>query len=192
MTASEASLPCMRNTTHQLLGVTLALGALRLAEADPQPPLVVGAAAGALFGSWLPDVDQPGARLHRRSHLERRSLLVGAAGALARLPLLAFSLLARHRAITHSLAACLAVCLAAALAATFGALAFAAAGGLALGYAAHVLADACTRSGVSLWAPFSARRVWLLPARARVRTASLHERLLAAPVAVAALTLLVA
>ena len=49
--------------------------------------------------------------------------------------------------------------------------------GVAVGYGAHVAADACTPSGVALWAPFSRRRRWLLPARARIRTGSAREYL---------------
>jgi membrane-bound metal-dependent hydrolase YbcI (DUF457 family) len=52
-------------------------------------------------------------------------------------------------------------------------------GGVALGYGAHIAADACTPAGVRAWAPFSAKRTWLLPSRARVRTGSVRDYVLA-------------
>jgi hypothetical protein len=55
------------------------------------------------------------------------------------------------------------------------AFASAAAAGVAIGYGVHLAADPCTPSGVPLWAPFSGRRHWLLPARARINTGSARE-----------------
>jgi membrane-bound metal-dependent hydrolase YbcI (DUF457 family) len=168
----------MRNVTHELVGVSLAVAASRVLKAGPVETVAV--AAAAFHGSWLPDADQLGARVHRRSRLERRSLVAGVLGALARLPLVAFALISRHRGITHSLAACLLLAgLAAAATAALGSFAAAVAGGLALGYVGHVAADACTPSGVELWRPFSSRAVWLVPAVARVRTGSAREILVA-------------
>jgi membrane-bound metal-dependent hydrolase YbcI (DUF457 family) len=60
-------------------------------------------------------------------------------------------------------------------------------GGVAIGYGAHVAADACTPGGVRLWAPFSPERVWLLPWRARIPTGSLREGALAGAAGIAAL-----
>ncbi len=54
-----------------------------------------------------------------------------------------------------------------------------AAAGVAVGYVAHVAADACTPGGVRAWAPLSRERVWLLPPRARIRTGSARELLFA-------------
>lgn len=133
-----------------------------------------------MCGSWLPDADRLGTRVHRRSRLERRSLLAAAVGLVARLPLVTFALVARHRGVSHSLVACALVGAAAALGLALPPPAPALAGGLALGYAAHVLTDACTPAGVALLAPFARRRVWLVPARARLRTGSAREGLLAA------------
>jgi hypothetical protein len=58
-------------------------------------------------------------------------------------------------------------------------------GGVGIGYAAHLAADACTPGGVRLWAPLSGRRVWLLPPRARIPTGSLREAGLATTAAAA-------
>ncbi len=53
---------------------------------------------------------------------------------------------------------------------------------LAFGYAAHILADAFTKSGVPLFGPLSDRHVGLLPRRLRLRTGGGLEWLLAAVV----------
>jgi membrane-bound metal-dependent hydrolase YbcI (DUF457 family) len=135
----------------------------------------------AFLGSWLPDVDRLGARVHRRSRFERRSLAAAAAIGLVRLPAVVFALVARHRGLTHSL-------LGAALAGLVGALLLSPVGptaslvagaGIGLGYLAHVLADGLTPSGVALWAPLSRRPVRLLPPGLRIRTGSLREALFA-------------
>lgn len=182
---------CVRNTTHELLGVSCALAASRALELDALSGAAVVAAS--VCGSWLPDADQLGARVHRRSRLERRSLLIGAAGALARLPLLAFALVARHRGISHWLLVCAALAALTVAAAVWLGPALALAGmGLTLGYTAHVLADACTPSGVELWRPFSPRRVHLLPASARIATGSAYEALVAVGAGALALALVLA
>ena len=49
----------VRNATHELVGVSLAVAAGRVLEAGPLE--MAGLAAAALFGSRLPDVDQLGA-----------------------------------------------------------------------------------------------------------------------------------
>ena len=129
----------------------------------------------------LPDADQAGTRVHRRTLLERRVALIRLAGTLARVPLRTLTLLP-HRGVTHSLTAgVLATLLAGALASLIEAsLAPAIAAGLAIGYGTHLVADACTPSGVPAWAPFSRRRRWVLPARIRIRTGSASEYLLLA------------
>ncbi len=181
----------MLNITHQLVGVTCALGTSRTLGLDALDTAALSVAT--VGGSWLPDADRLGTRVHRRGRLERRSLAAGALGMILRLPLVAFALVARHRGISHSLAACvLFAALAAALGVWLPAPVAPAAGGLAVGYGAHVLADACTPAGVALWAPFSRRRAWLVPRRARIRTGSPPEGLLAATTAVAALALALA
>jgi membrane-bound metal-dependent hydrolase YbcI (DUF457 family) len=165
----------VRNSTHELVGVALAVAAGRVLDAESLE--TAGLAAAALLGSRLPDVDQLGARVHRRTRLERRTLLAGAAGAMLRLPLTLFAVVASHRTVTHSAMACAAVAaLATLVASPAGAgVALVVAGGVAIGYAAHVAADACTPAGVTLWAPLSRRRVWLLPSRARIPTGSWRE-----------------
>jgi membrane-bound metal-dependent hydrolase YbcI (DUF457 family) len=138
----------VRSTTHELVGVACTVAASRTLEFDA--PETAAAVAGAVWGSWLPDADRLGARVHRRGRLARRNLAFAALAAVLRLPLATFALLARHRGVSHSLAACgLLAGLAAVLAAAVGGVGAAAAAGCALGYCAHVLADACTPSGVS-------------------------------------------
>lgn len=176
----------MRNATHELIGVSLAVAAGQALKAGPLE--TAGLAAAALCGSRLPDVDQLGAHIHRRTRLERRNLAAGVAGGALRLPVVAFAAIVPHRAVTHSTLACVAAAgLAALVAAPAGsAVAQVVGAGVAIGYAAHVAADACTPGGVTLWAPLSRRRVWLLPPRARIPTGSWRE---AAIAVAAALTL---
>jgi hypothetical protein len=132
------------NARHELVSVSLAVAAGRVLDAGPLE--TAGLAAVAVLGSRLPDVDQVGARVHRRTRLERRSRLAGAAGALLRLPLRMLAAVVSHRTVTRSALACAAAAALAALVASPAGttVAFVAAGGVAIGYAAHVAADACT------------------------------------------------
>lgn len=102
-------------------------------------------------------------------------------GWLARIPLRLLILLG-HRGLTHSLVAVTGVAAAGWL------LAPALGAGLALGYGAHIAADACTPSGVPLLAPLTGRRWWLLPRRGRIPTGSLRELAVAALLAAGAVT----
>jgi inner membrane protein len=178
----------VRYATHELVGAACAVAASRALELDA---VEAGAAVlGAVWGSLLPDADRLGTRVHRRGRLARRNLAVAVLGALLRLPLVAFALLARHRGVSHSLVACgLLAGLAALIAAIVGGAGAAAAAGCALGYCAHVLADACTPSGVCLWWPFSRRPAWLVPRPFRIRTGSLPDALLAVVAAMLAVAL---
>jgi membrane-bound metal-dependent hydrolase YbcI (DUF457 family) len=190
-TDGASTVAAVRNATHELVGVSLAIAAGRVLDVAPLE--TAGLAAAALFGSRLPDVDQLGARVHRRTRLERRTRLAGAAGMALRIPPAMFELVVSHRTVTHSALACAAAAAVTALAASpAGAgVALVVAAGVAIGYAAHVAADACTPAGVTLWAPLSRRRVWLLPPRARIRTGSWREAAFSAlAVAALALTLL--
>lgn len=168
----------VRNGTHVLVGVTAALGAAQALGSDVAT--AAGMSVGAVVGSALPDADQLGSRVHRRTRMERRNILIGAVGLAVRIPLVAFAVLARHRGVSHSLLACAALTIAAAgVVVTLPAPAPVLAGGLVLGYAAHVLADGCTPHGVELWAPLSRRRVRFVPRGAHIPTGSVRERLLA-------------
>jgi inner membrane protein len=125
--------------------------------------------AGAWLGSLLPDADRAGSRIYR----SRRRL-----GRLARLPLRVLLVL-RHRGVTHSLAACaVAALVAGLLAPPLGA-------GVAIGYLAHIAADACTPSGVAVFAPLSRRRRHLVPSFARIPTGSAREFVVATLMTVA-------
>jgi membrane-bound metal-dependent hydrolase YbcI (DUF457 family) len=169
----------VRNTTHELIGVSVALAAGQALHGGAFESAAL--AAVAVGGARLPDVDQLGARIHSPSWLERRSLIVGGIGAAMRLPLVAFAGVVSHRALTHSAAACAAAAALAALIASLGGpdAALLVGGGVAIGYGTHVASDACTPGGVNLWAPLSGQRVWLLPPRARIPTGSLREAALA-------------
>ena len=175
-----ATFAWVTHRTHQLIGVSAALAGAKLARADPVQS--AGIAAAAFYGSWLPDADQLGSRVHRRSRLERRNLVLGALGMLLRVPLLVFGAVSTHRGTAHSLLACaLTAAIVGAVVWLFDPLAGAIAGcGVALGYGAHLAADACTPGGVPALAPFSCRRTWLLPAALRVRTGGFGELTFAA------------
>jgi membrane-bound metal-dependent hydrolase YbcI (DUF457 family) len=157
------------------------LAAVAGAALDVPGSTAVVLVGAAWVGSLLPDADMAGARVYRRTRIERRVLLARGLGALARLPLRILVLLP-HRGITHSLFACALAAFLAALGVSLvaPAVAVAAGVGVAIGYTAHIAADACTPSGVPAWAPLSRKRRWLLPAPARVRTGSLREYALTA------------
>jgi len=166
----------VRAVTHQISGVGLA--AVSAAAVDARGTSAAVLIAGAWIGSLLPDADLAGARVYRRTRFERRAPLLWLAGLLLRLPVRLLTLLP-HRGFTHSVLACGLAALLSALAASLvdPDVAVAAIVGVAIGYGSHVAADACTPSGVPLWAPFSRRRRWLLPAPARIRTGSAREYL---------------
>jgi membrane-bound metal-dependent hydrolase YbcI (DUF457 family) len=189
LTARAVSLARVRNTTHELIGVACVVAASQALDLDTLE--TVAAVAGAVWGSWLPDADSLGTRVHRRGRLERGNLVVAAATTVLRSPFVVVALLSRHRGVSHSLAACgLLAGLAVVISAAFGGPLAALASGCALGYCAHVLADGCTPSGVGLWRPFSRRSVCLLPRRARIPTGSFRELLIAAAAATAVVALI--
>jgi membrane-bound metal-dependent hydrolase YbcI (DUF457 family) len=163
--------------THQITGVGLAAVTVAALNADGT---VAAATLGAAWvGSLLPDADQAGARVYRRTLIERRVTLLALAGWIVRLPVRLLSLLP-HRGLTHSVPACALATLLCGLLVSLAQprLALAAAAGAAIGYGTHVAADACTPAGVPAWAPLSRRHTWLLPARARIRTGSPREYLI--------------
>jgi membrane-bound metal-dependent hydrolase YbcI (DUF457 family) len=163
-----------------------------VAALDAGTTEAVVSVGAAWAGSLLPDADIAGARVHRRTRVERRVWVVRLLGRVLRVPLRLMVVLA-HRGLTHSVLACVVagVVCGALVSLVAPGLAVAAGGGLALGYGAHVVADACTPGGVALWAPLSRRRRWLLPAVARIPTGSLREYVLAAALVAAAAWVLV-
>jgi membrane-bound metal-dependent hydrolase YbcI (DUF457 family) len=166
----------VRSLTHQVAGVGLA--AVTVAAVDAPGASAVVLVGAAWVGSLLPDADLAGARFYRRARIERRVPLVRVAGMLLRLPV-RLAMLLPHRGPTHSVLACaLATALTGVVAGLVDPdLAPAAATGIAIGSGAHIAADACTPSGVPMWAPFSRRRRWLLPPGARIRTGGPREYL---------------
>jgi membrane-bound metal-dependent hydrolase YbcI (DUF457 family) len=183
----------VRNRTHEAIG---AAATLAVCEAVHSGGLVAAGAVGAsLLGSRLPDADQLGSRIHRRTRLERRSLVVRLAGGVLRLPMTLFAALAKHRGATHWLlsAATVTVALTVLAGALWPQLAAPVAIGIGCGYGAHLLADACTPHGAPLLGPFSARRFHLLPPRCRGATGGIGDMLvlIAATVTAAMLSLMV-
>jgi membrane-bound metal-dependent hydrolase YbcI (DUF457 family) len=168
----------MRNRTHEAIGAAATLAACAALHGGGL--VAAGAVGASLLGSRLPDVDQLGSRIHRRTRLERRSLAAALAGRLLRLPMTLFAALATHRGATHWLlsAAMVTVALTVAVGALWPQLAAPVAIGTGCGYGAHLLADACTPHGAPLLGPFSARRVHLLPPRCRVATGGIGDTLM--------------
>jgi membrane-bound metal-dependent hydrolase YbcI (DUF457 family) len=184
VTGGEGTVDGTRASTHQIIGVGTAAVAAAATDTAVTSALVL--VTGAWLGSLLPDADRAGSRVYRPTRFERRVWPARILGVVARLPLRALSVL-RHRGITHSVAA------AALAAAGCGLLAsrvapgaaLAAGLGVAIGYGAHVAADACTPSGVPLLAPLSRRRWWLLPSAARIPTGGAREVVIAVVLGVA-------
>jgi len=183
----------VRNRTHEAVG---AAATLAVCAAVHSGGLVAAAAVCAsLLGSRLPDADESGARIHRRTRLERRSLVARLAGRVLRLPMTIFASLAQHRGATHWLlsGAVVTIVLAGAARALWPPLALPVAIGTGCGYCAHLLADACTPHGAPLLGPISACRVHLLPPRMRLVTGGAGDLLVlvAATLTAAAMGLLV-
>src|SRR3954452_7364115 len=165
--------------SHQITGVGLA--AVSAAAVDASAPAAAIVVGSAWLGALLPDADRAGARLYRRTPIERRLPLLRPFGLLAPLRLRVLIVLP-HRGPTHSLFGCaVAAAVAAALTSVVAPeLAPLVAVGLAIGYLVHIAGDACTLGGVPLWAPVSRRRRWLLPRPARVATGSVRAYALTA------------
>ena len=182
----------MRSTTHEAVGAAVTLAVCAAVECGPLA--AAAAVCASLLGSRLPDADQPGTRIYRRTRLERRSLLASLAGGALRLPLTAFAESAQHRGATHWLlsAAAATIILTGAAGSLWPALVLPVAIGVGCGYCAHLFADACTPYGAPLLGPFTARRVHLLPPLYRIPTGNAGDLLVlvGAIVTAAALSLL--
>jgi hypothetical protein len=89
----------VRSSTHGLAGVTTAV--IDRGGSRPRSVCVaVGIVFSALVGAREPDMDLPRARVHRKTLLERRVLLVHSGGAVARVPL-RFAVRLSHRGVTN-------------------------------------------------------------------------------------------
>lgn len=179
----------MLNATHQTIGVASSLAATAALGSEPATCAI--AAAAALYSSRLPDVDQRGSRVHRRTRTERRHLAALALGTILRLPMIIVALVARHRGATHWLltAAAVTAALTALAAALSPALVTPIGLGVGLGYTTHLLADACTPHGAPLLGPLSKRRRHLLPRPLQIRTGSAGEVAILSLAAVATIAL---
>jgi inner membrane protein len=135
-------------------------------------------AAVAAFGALLPDLDAA------RSKLSSWEV----AGVRPLVPLAAIVHRAwGHRGPLHSLyGLVVAGCVGGALIPLWG---WRLAAALFLGYASHLAADACTRTGIP-FLPWRSRRYWLLPPNLRISTGSSAEDALLPFLALAALSVL--
>jgi membrane-bound metal-dependent hydrolase YbcI (DUF457 family) len=168
----------VKNLTHEAIGAAVTLAVC--AAVDSGALVATGAVCASLLGSRLPDADQLGTRIHRRTRLERRSLVAALAGGVLRRPMTIFARLASHRGATHWLlsGAAVTIILAAGAGALWASLTLPVALGMGCGYGGHLLADACTPHGAPLLGPFSVRRIHLLPAGHRVATGGLTDALM--------------
>lgn len=164
--------------THESVGAAATLAVC--AAAGSKTLVAIGAVSVSVLGSRLPDVDQRGAQIHRRTCLERRSLIVRLVGQVLRLPVTVFAAVVKHRGTTHWLLSGVAVTiiLAAMAGAMWRPLASPVVIGMGCGYLAYLIVDACTPRGTPLLGPFSVRRVHLLPSRLRMRTGDLGDSLM--------------
>jgi membrane-bound metal-dependent hydrolase YbcI (DUF457 family) len=156
----------MMGRTHTLFGVA------SLWLLAPVPGIIASDTLGALavcaaFGALLPDLDAAQSKI--------RSL--GMSGIRPFVPLA--MLIHRtwgHRGLLHSPLGLLIAAYGAGILANFGygvpAL------GLLLGYASHLVADACTRTGIPGWPNRADRRIYLLPYSVRFVTGSSAEEAL--------------
>lgn len=165
----------MLNATHQTIGVASSLAAT--AALGSKPATCAIAAAAALYAARLPDVDQRGSRVHRRTRTERRRRAARLLGTILRLPMIIVALVARHRGGTHWLltGAVVTAGLTALASAVSPALVLPVGVGVAVGYTTHLLADACTPHGAPLLGPFSMQRRHLLPRPVQITTGSVAE-----------------
>lgn len=152
----------MTGRTHALIGA-LSLGMLQTISGLATPDLLPLWMALAALGAWLPDLDASQSRIKHLSF----------AGISPFVPLsLSLHRAFGHRGLLHSIGGWgLATLL-------FLPLGFWWSAGvplaLSLGYASHILADGCTKSGVPLLYP-RRTRYHLLPRRLRITTGSLAE-----------------
>ena len=165
----------MKNVTHEMIGASGALAVCAIAGVDALTS--AGCVAVSVLGSRLPDADKHGSKIHRKTRWERRNPLIALLGFIARMPLVLFASVVRHRGATHWLstgAAVTVICGVIAVAVD-GVLVLPVAAGLGAGYTLHLLADACTPHGVPLLGPFSTRKRHLLPKGRRIPTGSGRE-----------------
>jgi membrane-bound metal-dependent hydrolase YbcI (DUF457 family) len=162
-------------STHVMAGIS----ALWLLEVLPELPPenyapLVGAAA---LGALLPDLDAAQSKV---KHLQ-----VGGIKPFL-LPAQSIFRTVGHRTLLHSLLALVYVALAGVLLSPF--IGWMVSLALWLGYASHLAADACTRSGIRFLYP-RPRRFYLLPKRWRIVTGSLAEDVLFVLLSIAVLLL---
>lgn len=166
--------------THALFGAC-SLWLLALIPNMVTPDTVGPLCALAAFGALLPDLDAEASKV--------RSLSVGGLRPFAPVSALAHRAWG-HRGFLHSP---LALLLLGGGATTVGlAWAWPPALALWLGYASHLAADACTRSGIPGWLNRPDRRIWLLPPGWRFATGSAAEDLLLPFLALGTLLLILA
>jgi membrane-bound metal-dependent hydrolase YbcI (DUF457 family) len=153
--------------------------------------VAVAAVCASLLGSRLPDADESGARIHRRTRLERRSIVTRLAGRVLRLPMTIFAALAQHRGATHWLlsGAAVTIVLAGAARALWPPLTLPVATGTGCGYCAHLLADACTPHGAHCSAPLAPAAFICFPPRMRLVSGNGGDRVVLTAAAMGLLVL---
>lgn len=193
----------MMGRTHATIGAATCLTAAAILDTRPAVAATTGAIAA--ITALLPDLDHPhalatrwpgrAARRHwrraQRHHRRNRPLpMLATASTAAGLAVLAVAarsaswILTRtlgHRGGTHSLAAVTAVAAGTTGCAVLAGWPWWVPAAATIGYASHVLADACTRTGCPLGWPVTARMWSPLPHRWRITTGQAVERWAVAP-----------
>ena len=170
----------MMGRTHAFVGASSLWLLIGIPGALTAQSIVPLCALGA-FGALLPDLDAAQSTI--------KSLRIGPFHPFAPLSFLAYRTWG-HRGLLHSPVGLLLfglVCLPIAL--LWGAWPALA---LWIGYASHLAADACTRTGIPAWPNDPYRRWWLVPRHARIITGSLEEEIVFALVAMSTLLLVLA
>lgn len=158
----------MMGRTHLLMGGTAA-GIISIAAHVPTTDAALFTGA-ALVGSLLPDADDSGSLIHKRTKLEESNLLAMAIGFVLRIPLQIIRIFP-HRGMTHwPPFAVLPALLCSLLSPILGL-------GMLFGYIVHLFGDSLTPKGIPGW-PL-ARSLHLLPYGYRIETGYRTEALFA-------------
>ena len=138
-------------------------------------PVVIACSA---MGALLPDLDAAESKIKHLSIMRVKPFM---------LPAMAAHRQWGHRGFTHSVSALAALVPASLLLVPW--LGWQGAVALLLGYASHLVADACTKTGIPILYP-RRKRYWLLPAKLRVVTGSQSEEIVFALLSVSVIAYL--
>jgi len=147
----------MNGKQHALIGAALMLGTNYVFGFVPFTPAPLAIGAGiAVFGAWLPDIDQNNSTIRQKTWTARGQGPLGVFGWIGGIVAAA---LGGHRAFTHTALACALL--------AWSLLKFTPQNwrgyviAFVVGYVSHLIADMLTEGGVPLFWPLSSRRIGL-------------------------------